>query len=115
MKLLPCWTPGCRGLALLPDGKPYAIGRAPQGIAQRPFTYKCAGCKRTTTLTAVEFNGLAEASLAELRRHGLEDLVTRDLIGAGVTMEQIEQLETSGVDFATLHPTPAERGHEGTA
>jgi hypothetical protein len=112
VKLLPCAPAegGCADrLARLPGGAVYAIGRAPQGIERKPFTYKCAGCKRTTTLDAMEFGQIPEASLATLRAHGLEHMVTKDLLGAGVTMEQIEQLDAAGVDFASLHPQPGQR------
>lgn len=114
MKLLPCRPPAiegiaanadcvARGFATLPNGKPYLMGRTPDDIGRRPFTYRCAHCKRATTLAAADWNGLPPASLAELRELGLDELVTKDLKGAGVTDEQIEQLEAAGVDWASLH------------
>lgn len=90
---------------MLPGEVPYVIGRTPDSIAQHPFTFKCAKCKRTTTLTAQDFSRLPDLGLAELRAMGLESLALKDLEGAGLTEAQVEQALAAGVSLEEMHPT----------
>lgn len=60
LRALPCRTPGCGGhqqmpgVAVLRDGSPYLIGRAPDF----PYLVACAKCKRKTRVTQFEWNQL---------------------------------------------------------
>lgn len=109
MKVIPCDT--CGEPAQLPGGQPYVIGRTPDGIEQHPFRIKCAKCKRTTTFTAIAFARLPEIGLAELRDMGLEDLAMKDLLGAGLTAEQVDQATAAGVTLEEMHPSLEARRH----
>ena len=53
MKALPCDR--CR-IAKLPDGSDYYLARFPERHGH--YTFRCAGCKRSVSLTAIEFNRL---------------------------------------------------------
>ena len=55
MKAIPCAR--C-GVARLADGKPYRLSAFP--MKRRIYHFLCAGCKRTTSLTATEFNQLPD-------------------------------------------------------
>jgi len=50
--------------ARLADGSPYIMGSVPIGV-KWPWRYKCAECKRTTAITAAEFNSLRLLEPAE--------------------------------------------------
>lgn len=111
MKLMPC-RGRCPGAsATLPDGKPYVIGSFPEG--RHPLRYRCSTCGHSTAIQLLEYNALPELTLADLRALGVASHVTRDLEGAGVTPEQIEELEVAGIEWASLHPTRAERNTPG--
>jgi hypothetical protein len=103
VKVLPCDT--CGDAAQLPSGQPYVIGRTPDGIERHPFSIKCSKCKRTMTFTAAAFNRLPDIGLAEMRALGLENLAMKDLLGAGLTLEQVEQAEAAGMTLEEMHPS----------
>lgn len=91
VRLVPCRTTGCSGVdgaAMLPNGEPYVCGRAPDF----PFFVKCFRCKRTTKLSAADWNRLPHLTVAQLEDMKLLDRYTKDYEGAGVTKEQAKQL-----------------------
>lgn len=77
------------------------------------FIYRCFGCKLNSHMDSAQWHRLPELTLADLRRLGLAEMAETDLLGAGVTPEQIEALAAAGfdsADFAKLHreaPAPA--------
>jgi hypothetical protein len=104
VKALPCQR--CKEVALLPDGKPYVVGRAPTFPSRGAFTYGCSRCRQAwdfNSITATEFARLPTLTLADLRKLGLDWKVTNDLKGSGVTEEQIDELERANVDWHQLH------------
>ncbi len=117
MRLLPCRPPAgegrpaqsskcrARGYALLPDGSPYTMGRAPL----ERMSYKCASCRRVSSLSPQEFTRLPSVNVAALIALGVEDRVLNDLVGAGLTQEQAIQALDSA-ELTTLHNSPVERG-----
>jgi len=107
IRALPCNShatnrPPC-GVATLPSSDPYLLARAP---THWPFRYKCASCKRTSTLTAQEWNRLPILTLSELRAVPMGpnrrpiDMSRLLTIDARMTPQQYSTLEQKGV---TLH------------
>ena len=106
MKALPCQTAGCTGdkrqvgpklfgraLVALPTGGPYVLGRA-SGF---PLIVKCATCKRPSTFTATQFNGLPELTVDQLRALDQLEPLARDWVGAGLPVEHAEQVVGAGL------------------
>jgi hypothetical protein len=56
MKAMPCDR--CR-TAKLPDGNDYYLARFPERRGH--YVFRCAGCKRSVSMTAIEFNRLPDA------------------------------------------------------
>lgn len=74
MKVLPCRPQapqnGCAdGLAKCGALLYYAASWP--GQPGQPLTYQCSGCRRLTTITAMEFNALPEAQLDQATREHL--------------------------------------------
>ncbi len=69
MKALLCRT--CKTHAMLPNGKPYLIGRAPTFHQRTPYLYKCSVCEMANEISASEFNLLPELTASELKEHGV--------------------------------------------
>lgn len=69
MKALPCSTVGCgghdqmKGAAVLRDGSPYLVGKAPADFPHRVF---CAKCKRTTIISRMDWNRLPSVKQEEI-------------------------------------------------
>lgn len=102
---------------MLPPNKAYPKGEP--YIAARYVDYaKCWGCKRPTTMTVAEFNGLPTlgrddfATLGKKYGGNLAELPTKDLLGAGFTKGQAEDLFGAGYvdpsELALLAPESTE-------
>jgi hypothetical protein len=104
VKLLPCRTgrPCQSGYATTADGKPYVLGRRPVDMTRQGLLVHCALCKMAYRITAVEYNALPSLSLARLRELGMGHIFERDLRGAGVTDEQLDELVAAAVDPDSL-------------
>jgi hypothetical protein len=66
----------CQDVALLPGGHPYYIGRAPSRF---PFTFQCFRCKKSTTITARDWNMLPRVPDAQLEGGGAKPNAMKDL------------------------------------
>jgi hypothetical protein len=93
-RALPCKN--CHKVALLRDGQPYLIGRAPSF----PFAVHCARCKQKTRVTAGEFAALPVLTPAQLEDHGALDAYTADLRGAGFAPREAQDLLGKRLDPA---------------
>ena len=107
MKLLPCRGSCDDRIAKLgPRREPYYAQSFP-GRGDR-MTFVCSGCKKGTSLTAIEFNGLPEATREQLEAAGILDHVSKDLtLGGEVPIEQARDLFVAGVtphELAELPP-----------
>lgn len=114
MRFLPCRNAKCpgpqsvpqpkrRGLAALPGGIPYVMGRPPY----ETLRYVCAACKHSTTLTIHEYNALPVRKLRDLEDAKLGDLAYPELASIGVSREQALQLEAAGVSPLEVHAMPS--------
>lgn len=91
-----------RGLAALPGGVPYVLGRAPF----ESIRYTCAACRHPVILTVVEWRALPTRRLADLEAAKMGDIILRDMAGVGISRDQALQLEGAGLDLVEVHRMP---------
>ena len=103
MKGLRCPNcPGARtapGIAALPDGTPYLMGRAP---SEFPFRYSCAACHHSMLIYAADFSRLPELTIAELEKMEALTPLLKDLRGAGFADNEARALFVAGHDPVTI-------------
>ncbi len=116
MKFLPCrnCTVRCRAC-----GAVHAQDTAGQAARSGQYVsrYVCTRCRRPQALSAVDWARIPTPSLEEYEAHGLGDLATGDLVGAGLAKEEARDVFRAGLrtahDIAALGPPQVDLRKKG--
>lgn len=103
LKLLPCQSQGCDGVAWTRAGHGYYLSSYPR--VGEPYRYVCQRCRKLNTLEVGDFHRQPHAAPAQLEAVGLLDVLAGDLREGGlVTLAQARDLYRAGFETPADYP-----------